>query len=67
MSSGRIVFADHGNAVDHRIRVVRRGDSERFDILWSGPIALSYVGRYRPDFRFQARIDDVPMPALPTS
>lgn len=56
----------HDSAVDHRIRFVRRGDSERFDILWSGRIALTYVGRYRPEFRFRAHIDDVPMPALPT-
>ncbi|QQP95933.1 hypothetical protein [Lysobacter enzymogenes] len=66
MSCGRIVFAGHDRAVDHRIRCVRRGDSERFDILWRGRIAPTCVGRYRPEFRFQARIDDVPMPALPT-
>jgi hypothetical protein len=52
----------HDSAVEHRIRFLRRGDSERFDILWSGRIALTYVGRYRPDYRFQARIEDVPMP-----
>ena len=56
----------HDSAVDRRVRFVRRGDGERFDILWSGRIALTYVGRYRPEYRFQARIHDVPMPALPS-
>lgn len=56
----------HDSAADHRIRFVRRGDGERFDILWSGRIALTYVGRYRPEYRFQARIHDVPMPVLPS-
>jgi hypothetical protein len=55
----------HDSAVDHRIRFVRRGDSDRYDLLWSGRIALSYAGDYVPRYRFQARIHDRPCPALP--
>lgn len=55
----------HDSAVDHRIRFVRRGDSDRYDLLWSGRIALSYAGDYVPRHRFEARLHDRPCPPLP--
>lgn len=55
----------HDSAVDHRIRLTRRGDSDRYDLLWSGRIALSYAGDYVPRHRFEARIHDRPCPPLP--
>lgn len=55
----------HDSAVDHRIRFQRRGDSDRYDLLWSGRIALSYAGDYVPRYRFEARLHDRACPPLP--
>ena len=57
----------HDSAVDHRITFTRIGDSDRFDIAWSGRIALTYIGHYHPEYRFEARIRDVPCPRLAIS
>lgn len=55
----------HDSAVDHRIRFLRRADSDRYDLLWSGRIALSYAGDYVPRYRFEARLHDRACPPLP--
>lgn len=52
----------HDSAVDHRIRFLRVGDSDRFDIEWTGRIAQSYVGDYVPRHTFRARMYAVPCP-----
>lgn len=56
----------HDSAADHRVRFLRRGDSDRYDLIWTGRIALSYAGDYRPRYRFEARLHDVALPALPS-
>lgn len=48
-----VYLLGHDAVAGHRIRMVRRGESDRFDIEWSGKLALAYVGdfEYRHDFR----------------
>ena len=62
-----IYLLGHDSAVDHRIEFSRIGDSDRFDIVWSGRIALTYAGNYHPEHRFEARIRGVPFPRIAVS
>jgi hypothetical protein len=70
-----IYLLGHDSVANHRVefRRVAGSDidgsnidsSDAFDILWSGDIALSYVGDSRLEHRFEARIARVPCPAIP--
>ncbi len=60
-----IYLLGHDAVVDHRIHFKRIGDSTRFDILWSGKIALIYVGDDTPKYRFEARLHAVECPGIP--
>jgi hypothetical protein len=60
-----IYLLGHDSVANHRIEFRRIADSDTFDILWTGDIALSYVGDYRLGHRFDARIARVPCPAIP--
>lgn len=61
-----IYLLGHDSVANHRIAFRRIGDSDRFDIAWSGDIALTYAGDDDLDHRFDARIDNVPFPTLPS-
>ncbi|WP_213600936.1 hypothetical protein [Pseudoxanthomonas japonensis] len=61
-----IYLLGHDSVANHRIAFRRIGDSDRFDILWSGDIALTYAGDDNLDRRFDARIANVPFPTLPS-
>ena len=52
----------HDCVVNHRIVFRRTGKAGLFDIEWTGAIALTYVGRYTPEHRFEAVIRQVPFP-----
>lgn len=52
----------HDSAANHHITFRRLGGGDRFDIVWTGEIALTYVGDYGLDHRFEARIASVPFP-----
>jgi hypothetical protein len=60
----QIYLLGHDSVADHRIRFVRRGGSDRFDIEWTGRIALTYAGDYEFRHDFKARIIDVQAPQL---
>ncbi len=62
-----IYLLGHDSVANHRIEFRRIPGSDNFNILWSGDIALSYVGNYRLEHRFEARIAGVPCPAIPPS
>ncbi|MCH6483270.1 hypothetical protein MMG85_06780 [Pseudoxanthomonas sp. LH2527] len=52
----------HDSVANHRITFRRIGESDRFDIAWSGDIALTYAGDDHLAHRFEARITAVPFP-----
>ena len=60
-----IYLLGHDSVANHRIEFRRIGDSERFDILWTGEIALTYAGEDELAHRFEARVTAVPYPTLP--
>jgi hypothetical protein len=53
----------HDSVANHRIGFQRVGDSDRFDIVWTGDIALTYAGDDALAHRFEARISAVPFPS----
>jgi hypothetical protein len=59
-----IYLLGHDAVAGHRIKFQRSGDADRFDIAWTGKIALAYIGDY--DFRhdFKAQIFDVQAPKI---
>jgi hypothetical protein len=59
-----IYLLGHDSVANHRITFQRIGDSDRFDIIWSGDIALTYAGDDDLARRFEARIANVPFPTL---
>jgi hypothetical protein len=62
--SFNIYLLGHDSVANHRIVFHRRGDSDLFDIEWSGDIALTYAGEDALAHRFEARIHGVLFPAL---
>ncbi len=59
-----VYLLGHDSVANHRIAFHRVGDSDRFDITWSGDIALTYAGDDHLEHRFEARIANVPFPML---
>lgn len=59
-----IYLLGHDSVANHRIAFHRVGDSDRFDIVWNGDIALTYTGDDALAHRFEARISAVPFPTL---
>ncbi len=57
-----IYLLGHDAAASHRIRFMRRAGTDRFDIHWSGRIALAYIGHYDYEHAFEACIEDVAFP-----
>ena len=57
-----IYLLGHDAVAGHRIRFLRRGESDRFDIEWTGKIALAYAGDFEYRHDFKALIFDVQMP-----
>lgn len=62
--SFNIYLLGHDSVANHRIVFHRRGDSDLFDIAWSGDIALTYAGDDALAHRFEATIRGVPFPGL---
>jgi hypothetical protein len=60
-----IYLLGHDSVANHRIEFRRQGDSNRFDIHWTGDIAQTYIGHNSLDHRFEATILGVACPALP--
>jgi pyrroline-5-carboxylate reductase len=65
--SFHIYLLGHDSVANHRIAFRRRGDSDLFDIEWTGGIALTYAGDDTLAHRFEARIRGVLFPHLATS
>lgn len=57
-----VYLLGHDSVANHRIAFHRVGDSDRFDITWSGDIALTCAGDDDLEHRFEARIAEVPFP-----
>lgn len=58
-----IYLLGHDSVANHRITFQRVAGSDRFDIAWTGDIALTYAGDDDLDHRFEARIANVPFPS----
>lgn len=63
-----IYLLGHDSVANHRIEFRRQGAQEdgadRFDIRWTGDIALTYAGNSALEHRFEATIRGVPCPDL---
>ncbi|MES2738619.1 MAG: hypothetical protein V4672_20045 [Verrucomicrobiota bacterium] len=57
-----IYLLGHDAVAGHLIRFIRRGDSDHFDIVWNGKIALAYTGDYEYKHDFRALIFDIKAP-----
>jgi hypothetical protein len=62
--SFHIYLLGHDSAANHRIAFRRIGESNLFDIVWHGDIALTYAGSYALAHRFEASIRSAPFPSL---
>ena len=60
-----IYLLGHDSVANHRISFQRVGNSNLFDIVWTGDIALTYVGDYMLEHAFEARITGLPFPLIP--
>ncbi|PBI86593.1 hypothetical protein [Variovorax boronicumulans] len=60
-----IYLLGHDAAAHHRIRFDRIAGTDRFDITWTGKIALAYAGDYTYKYDFSARLHDVEAPRIP--
>lgn len=54
----------HDTVADHLIRFRRVAGTDRFDIDWSGKIALTYGGCWDFDHAFRVKLSAVPAPVL---
>ncbi|WP_462379756.1 hypothetical protein [Pseudomonas sp. Marseille-QA0892] len=61
----RIYLLGHDAVANHRLTFERVANSERFRIVWSGQIAMAYVGDYALEHSFRASISSAAFPALP--
>lgn len=57
-----IYLLGHDAVAGHKLRFVRRGKSDRYDIEWTGKIANAYAGDYEYRHDFRATLFDVPAP-----
>jgi hypothetical protein len=57
-----IYLLGHDAVAKHKVKFIRSGDTNRFDIQWSGKIALAYAGDYEFKHDFIAMITDVAAP-----
>lgn len=60
-----IYLLGHDAAAAHRVRFDRIPGSDRFNITWTGRIALAYTGDYEYRYEFAAHLYDVQAPSLP--
>ncbi|WP_061333216.1 hypothetical protein [Marinobacter excellens] len=59
-----IYLLGHDAVAKHRIRFERIGDTLQFKIVWSGLIALAYVGDYEFKHEFSALVSNAEYPVL---
>jgi len=62
-----IYLLGHDACANHKMTFRRIGQTQTFDIDWSGKIALAYAGDYDFKYDFRAKICGVPLPKLATS
>lgn len=60
-----IYLFSHGTVAHHRIRFERIAGTDRFNIVWTGKIALSFGGDPDFDRAFTATLFDVAAPRIP--
>ena len=59
-----IYLLGHDAVAEHRIRFTRTAGTDRFDIHWTGKIALAYAGDDEYKHSFVASLKGVPAPSL---
>lgn len=59
-----IYLLGHDTAVDHHVTFTRIGETDLFNIVWHGKIALTYVGDTEPKHSFKAEIFRHSLPKL---
>jgi hypothetical protein len=62
-----IYLLGHDAVAQHRIKFTQASSANRFNIEWSGRVALAYVGDYDYEHAFHAVILDAESPAAPTA
>lgn len=62
-----VYLLGHDAAAYHRIKFDRIPGTDKFNILWTGRLALAYVGDYEYKYEFEAQIFDVQAPQLPSA
>lgn len=60
-----IYLLGHDAAAHHRIRFDRIAGTDRFNIAWTGKIALAYAGDHEYKYDFAAHLYDVEAPRIP--
>lgn len=60
-----VYLLGHDATAHHRIKFSRIPGTDRFNIHWSGKLALAYVGDYEYRYGFEAEIFDVQAPQIP--
>lgn len=60
----RIYLLGHDAVTRHKFRFERIQNGDLFKIIWSGKIALAYVGDYEFKYDFYTEISDVPYPQI---
>lgn len=63
-SAFSIYLLGHDSVGFHRLRFERLADSNKFKILWSGKIALTYAGQNEFKYDFRAVIGSAEFPQL---
>lgn len=59
-----IYLLGHDAVAGHRIKFLRRGNTDRFDIAWTGKIALAYIGDYDYRYDFEAWVFAMQAPKI---
>ncbi len=60
-----VYLLGHDATAHHRIKFSRIPGTDRFNICWTGKLALAYVGDYEYKHVFEAKVFDVKAPQLP--
>lgn len=60
----RAYVLGNDSVADHTIKFLKRKDSDHFDIMWKGKLALEDNGNYDYKYQFKAEIFDIQAPEL---
>ena len=59
-----VYLLGHDAAAEHRIKFTRIAGTDRFNILWTGRLALVYAGDHEYKYKFAATLVGIQVPVL---